>query len=51
MGLLQTIYTGIAAIMALLCVVAVIKEKDCPGKAASLGMVAIPLILRALSIK
>ena len=51
MGLLQLVYIGIAAIMALLCIISVIREKDCPAKALSLGIVAIPLILRALSIK
>ena len=50
MGFLQIIYVGITAVLAALCAYSVIKEDD-PAKAMSLGVVTIPLILRALSIK
>lgn len=50
MGILQVIYTVIVAVLALLTIWDIIREKSLTH-AISLGIVSIPLILRALMIK
>ena len=50
MGVLQLIYRGIVAILCLLTLWELLKEKSF-SRALSLGLVSIPLILRTLMIK
>lgn len=50
MDVLYFVYIGIAAVLSLVTLWSLLKEKSL-SKAISLGMISIPLILRTLMIK